>query len=72
MESQVLFCLQIFKITLWKPGDAKEKAKALFKSLEATDQISTNPQISSVWAVSPEVCLRAGLPAHHNPDWEWW
>lgn len=62
------FCsgLQIFKITLWKPGDAKERAKAVFKTLEARARI-----LAAWFGLSAvEVCLRGGLPAHHNLYWE--
>lgn len=31
--------LQIFEVTLWKPGGAKERAKTVFKTLETTAQI---------------------------------
>lgn len=54
------FCsgLQIFKITLWKPGDAKERAKAVFRTLEARARILAAwfglSAVKSVWGV---VCL---------------
>lgn len=58
--------LQIFKITLWKPGGAKEP-KQCSKLWGDSSDFS-----SSLWTVSPEVYLRGGLPAHDNLYWEWW